>query len=1090
MSSGKPALYSLLILLSAINFHACGYRLVGQGTGLPDEIAKISVEVLKNKTYEPNLEAYVTKGILDAITIDGRLKVVPSDQADAVITGEITSYSILATAYNSARTASSYKNSMSVTFKVTDRHGMDIEYDGSVSATGSYSTKGSLQSSEASRLTSLVSIGKSVGISITNTLLNRFSLEPLLYGETHGLTMADKNRLKHLYSWRPAGKEIFGNISSLKGDARSEIETLYLEHSDPSTPVSKKLLYRLVDYSEKLGKDIALLENRSGQITHVIVDSDTLPDFRPMEIGKNRLSGMKLIRSNLSRAKLTKRDLENLQSHRLDMVITVNGGENKPGEESDRLEIRLAHLTGDEKAPFIIYGPEHYNNAVGIYNGFKRKEAGTINALVYGETEGLPQKHIKLAQSLYTERAAVLKEKTKDEIPVAETKPKIETPPKRRSIPAKRIVTETLMEDLLNISKRVKRPVGILINSRGIVTDVIVNQKNKVLIPETRSIESKNLQGFRFIYTNGNNSRITEGDLKTLDKHQLNFVCVASRDKKGELKLSAAFQTKDEGGPHAVYDPASPQQTDKLISKLKTDRKKETPTRKPTNKKLLEYLAQISGELNREIAILVTTSGRVTHVVVGGRNHIQPPALPKTRTGLLKLNGYNFIRTGFDGKGISGDDLEALIGTRFNNVLVAEVSKEKTLGSVSLAHLTTSNLKSQEGPFAVYGPGKFKDVFEAYQKRANEIYKRSINLSLKGATFGIEEKEKTALQSLYYNSLPEGIIGSEEILIPRKIGQNEFASEKLLADLVNVSNAIKKETGILINRDGEIEAVVVGDEMQILYPPPSAKKLGKRKLSGLRFIHTQFGKGGISESGDLYDLQTNRFDMMAVVTIDANGIAGNIGTASLTGDENRPFAVHDPITLSEANKIYSEFAESVKDEPETTPLYGDSSGIFPDDLESLQNLYFEKIDTAKPLSGRLQLITSQLSNKIEQGIGIIFNRDGIVSHVLLGGKAEEKSDVKIPPLPYRRIGKLKLNGSTLIHFNPHKSRVSKNDLAELNFQRLDAVITVEVKPKGAPKRASLAHLTNNRQRPLATTRASTPDKINRQYRDFIRQQSN
>jgi hypothetical protein len=1135
MSSGKPSVYSFLIILSAILFHACGYRLVGQATGLPDEIAKVSVEVFKNKTYEPNLESHVTRGILEAITIDGRLKVVPSDEADAVITGEITSYSTIATAYDTNRTATSYKNSLSVKFEVADRHGMNIQYNGNVSTTGNYRTTSSLQSIEASRLNSLVAIGKSVGTSITSTLLNRFSLEPLLYGDTYGLTMADKNRLKHLYSWAPAGKEIFGNISGLTKNARSEIVTLYLTRTAPGNLVPKKLLYSLVDYSQKLGKDIALLINRAGNVTRVIVDSDTVPDFHRLEIGKKRLSGMMLVRSNFSGRKLTKADLKNLQTRRLDMVITVNKRKEKTDESRDGLEIRLAHLTGDENEPFIVYGPEPYNNAEKIYLGFVEKEAGAFNTSVYGNTKELSQKHIDLARSLYTEKAlqddsteipeSGLKEKPEKETEDGE--PVTEPPPKRRSVPAGRIVTDTLMEDLVEISKTIKRTVGVLVNSRGVVTDVIVNRKRQASIPEDRSRKSKDLKGFRFIYASGNSGAITGNDLALLDKHRLDFICVAAPKNRGEPKVSLAFLTKDEGGPYAIYGPASTKRTDKLMSKLKADRGKEPSIRKPADKKLLEYLAQLSGELNREVGILVTRSGRVTHVIVGDEKNISIPSLPRTRTGLMKLNGYSFIRSGFGDMGITGDDLEALINTRFDNVIVAGVTENRTLGSLSLAQLTTSN---PESPFAIYGPGKYEDILEAYQKTADEIHLPPIGLSLKGITFGLEEREKILLQGYYFSSIPKGTIGGEELLMPRKIGPKEFVSEKLLADMARVSRILKRETGVMINRDGEIKAVVVGDEMQIPYPPPSTRMVGKKKLSGLRFIHTQLEKGGIAESGDRYDLQRHRFDMMAVATVETDGKVGRIGIASLTGNKDKPVAFHDPISLSEANNIYADFIDSVKDEPEVTPLYGDSAGISNDDLENLKNLYFEKIDTAKPLEGRLLSTTSSLLNSIEREIGIIFDRDGRVTHILLGGRTEEEPDITVtaptdpftgketifdpdaikkpkrthlwrkaekgftvPALPYRRIGKLKLNGFTLIHFSPDKSSVSKNDLAELAFQRLDAVITVEVKPSGTPRgvygKSSLAYLTDNRKKPFYIARPSIPDKIIGRYRDFIRRQA-
>jgi hypothetical protein len=232
--------------------------------------------------------------------------------------------------------------------------------------------------------------------------------------------------------------------------------------------------------------------------------------------------------------------------------------------------------------------------------------------------------------------------------------------------------------------------------------------------------------------------------------------------------------------------------------------------------------------------------------------------------------------------------------------------------------------------------------------------------------------------------------------------------------------------------------------------------------------------------------------MMAVVAVEPDGTVGKIGVALLTGDEDKPFIVNDPVGLREANKIYADFFKSVRDEPEKTPLYGDSSNIPHHDLESLKNLYFEKIDPAKPVTARLLSEISGLSNRNGRGIGIIFDRDGKVTHVLIGAGDGTEQPLPIPALPYRRIGKLKLNGFTLIHFRPAGRSVSKDDLAELAFQRLDAVISVEVRqdgtPNGIPGKLSLAHLTDNRKKPFYIGKPATPDKIIDRYKGFIRQQ--
>lgn len=77
------------IILICSLFQTCGYRFVHYGSEgeLPRSIA---IPLFSNATTEPNLEYLITSAIRNEFIKNGRIKVVPEDQADVVMTGRVT----------------------------------------------------------------------------------------------------------------------------------------------------------------------------------------------------------------------------------------------------------------------------------------------------------------------------------------------------------------------------------------------------------------------------------------------------------------------------------------------------------------------------------------------------------------------------------------------------------------------------------------------------------------------------------------------------------------------------------------------------------------------------------------------------------------------------------------------------------------------------------------------------------------------------------------------------------------------------------------------------------------------------------------
>ena len=123
-------------------------------------------------------------------------------------------------------------------------------------------------------------------------------------------------------------------------------------------------------------------------------------------------------------------------------------------------------------------------------------------------------------------------------------------------------------------------------------------------------------------------------------------------------------------------------------------------------------------------------------------------------------------------------------------------------------------------------------------------------------------------------------VAALERLYRRRVPPDELLTAELATRMVDLSREIRRQIGILVNRHGVVEYVIIGDERGLFIPDLSDYPLGRRLLRGLRFIHTHL-KGESFSEDDLTDLALLRFDLMAILQLHPDGRQFSIQTASL-----------------------------------------------------------------------------------------------------------------------------------------------------------------------------------------------------------------
>jgi outer membrane lipopolysaccharide assembly protein LptE/RlpB len=105
--------YFLLLLLMPLTLYGCGYTPVALGPGIG--VNSLYIEPMVNRTAEPFLDSLLTNSLVQRFGRDSRLTLVkkPAD-AEAVLSGTVSSYSRTAISYDQEDNILEYRSIMKV----------------------------------------------------------------------------------------------------------------------------------------------------------------------------------------------------------------------------------------------------------------------------------------------------------------------------------------------------------------------------------------------------------------------------------------------------------------------------------------------------------------------------------------------------------------------------------------------------------------------------------------------------------------------------------------------------------------------------------------------------------------------------------------------------------------------------------------------------------------------------------------------------------------------------------------------------------------------------------------------------------------
>lgn len=220
--------------------------------------------------------------------------------------------------------------------------------------------------------------------------------------------------------------------------------------------------------------------------------------------------------------------------------------------------------------------------------------------------------------------------------------------------------------------------------------------------------------------------------------------------------------------------------------------------------------------------------------------------------------------------------------------------------------------------------------------------------------YGLNPASRYRMKRLYGNivGLKANQIKRLENIYRRRIPPEFLITHELARYICRLSREIRRQIGILINRQGKIAYVIVGDSKKIIIPHIGDYHAAPGRLRGLRCIHTHLDNDSLTRD-DLTDLALLRLDMMVVVPSNLEGLPQHVQAAHIMPKRttDAPYEILPPLNPSKLDIDCRVLIQALEDElaqdgpvqtaddgKERALLINVSSGLRSDAKQSLAEL--------------------------------------------------------------------------------------------------------------------------------------------------------
>ncbi|MBI5497982.1 MAG: GTPase HflX [Deltaproteobacteria bacterium] len=199
-----------------------------------------------------------------------------------------------------------------------------------------------------------------------------------------------------------------------------------------------------------------------------------------------------------------------------------------------------------------------------------------------------------------------------------------------------------------------------------------------------------------------------------------------------------------------------------------------------------------------------------------------------------------------------------------------------------------------------------------------------------GNTHGLKPSQTRALEKLY----------------ARRVDPAQLVSPELARTVTELVHELRRPLGLLIDRGGRVEAVVLGTEQRRIYLPDIGRaRAGLARLRGVRLV-AAFPGGPIAQLPRdlLTDLQKLQLDAVAALGVDPAGLPGTLAWAQLlprSDPSGERYRLHEEPSVHGLRLDFQEFVRALEDEltRETVDAREARSGAVRQDRAVLVGVY-------------------------------------------------------------------------------------------------------------------------------------------------------
>jgi GTP-binding protein HflX len=133
----------------------------------------------------------------------------------------------------------------------------------------------------------------------------------------------------------------------------------------------------------------------------------------------------------------------------------------------------------------------------------------------------------------------------------------------------------------------------------------------------------------------------------------------------------------------------------------------------------------------------------------------------------------------------------------------------------------------------------------------------------------------------------------------RRVPFDRLLTPELTRSLAEATHLTGRQIGVLVDRAGNVEFVIVGDASKLMLPDLGRLRAAEGRFRGLRLIHTHLRQEPLTRD-DLVDLTRLRLDMIAALCVHEGGQPGHVyygHCVPSTDAHELPYVTHGPIPL-------------------------------------------------------------------------------------------------------------------------------------------------------------------------------------------------